>query len=88
MDIDESIEAYRVKIGDLVIPMDSEEFLFSSAFAMDSEVDPIECCWSGIPGIVTGVEDFVPPRGYMRIRVMVEGMVGWTYSDYIKTIHR
>lgn len=84
--MDESSETLGIKIGDLVMPLDSEEFLFSSAYSMDSDTDPIECCWSGVPGIVTEVEDFVPPRGYMRVQVMVHGMIGWTYSDYVRII--
>lgn len=86
MDMDESVETLGISVGDLVLPLDSEEFLFSSAFAMDLDSDPIECCWAGIPGVVIGVEDFVPPRGYMRVKVMVEGIIGWTYSDYVKTV--
>ena len=88
MDVDESVEAIGLRVGDLVMPMDSEEFLFSSAFEMDADADPIECCWSAMPGVVIGVEDFVPPRGYMRACIVVGGSIGWTYSDYVRVIGR
>lgn len=87
MDVDESIEATGLTVGDLVLPLDSEEFLFSSAFEMDPDADPIECCWSGSLGVVIGVEDFIPPRGYMRVCIVAGGCVGWTYSDYVRLIN-
>jgi hypothetical protein len=86
MDVDESVEEIGLRVGDLVVPMDSEEFLFSSAFGMDA--DPIECCWSSGPGVVIGVEDFVPPRGYTRVHIVMGGSIGWTYSDYVRVIGR
>jgi len=84
--MDEPTEAFRMRVGDLVLPLESEEFLFSSASAMDFDVDPIECCWSDVLGVIIGIDDFTPPREYMRVQIMVEGLVGWTYSDYVRIL--
>lgn len=73
------------KVGDLVTPMSDEEFLFMDG-GMDHEVDPIECVWSDVVGVVLEVSDFDPAREYKRIRVMIMGHIGWTYSDYVQII--
>lgn len=86
MDVEESIESCGVRIGDMVLPVESEEFLFLSADGLDVEFDPIECCWSGMPGLVTNILEFDPPRDYLRVCVMVGGVVGWTYSDYVRVV--
>lgn len=86
MDVEESFEAFGVKVGDMVLPLESEEFLFLSADGLDVELDPIECCWSNVPGVVTDVLEFDPPRSYLRVCVMVDGVVGWTYSDYVRVV--
>jgi hypothetical protein len=74
----------NVEIGDLVMPIREEEFLFLSP---EGAVDPLEIDWdrSSI-GIVLQVVDFNPPRQYKRVRVVVDGLIGWTYSDYLEPI--
>jgi len=81
-----SIKKTDLNVGDLVLPIANEEFLFTSDGGMDYEVDPIEKVWSGIPGIILEVAEFKRPRKYMRVRIMVGQTFGWTYSDYVEIV--
>jgi len=76
-----------VRVGDLVIPVGEDEFLFMDG-GMDHEVDPIECVWRDELGIVVEVVVYEPVREYRRVCVMVGGHVGWTYSDYVCVVGR
>jgi hypothetical protein len=77
----------KIQPGDLVVPVDDYEFLFSSPDKVADEADPINLIWNNdMPGIVLEVRDFHPPRSYYHARVIVDDMIGWTYSDYIKRI--
>lgn len=88
MDVDESVGGIvSIRVGDLVVPLAEEEFLYMGG-GMDHEVDPIECVWNGMVGLVVGVSEFDPVREYKRVRVMVIGHVGWTYSDYVYVVGR
>jgi len=75
-----------LKIGSLVVPEESEDFLFVDQYGVDPSIDPIETIWGRIPGIIIDVIDFDPPRNYRKVRVMVNNSMGWTYSDYIKVL--
>lgn len=87
MDVDEQTTEIRLKAGDLVLPLADEEFLFVNPGRMDAETDPIEIVWESVPGIIIEIEPFNPPRNYMRVKVMVRGITGWTYSDYVRTVY-
>jgi hypothetical protein len=72
------------RIGDLVLPIDEHDFLFSVPDKIASEEDPIDMIWNDdMPGIVVEVLDLDPPREYYQIRIIVGEIVGWTYSDYV-----
>ena len=86
MDVDEQVAKTGLKAGDLVLPTEAEEFLFVDPCRMDAEIDPIEIVWESVPGIITRIVSFVPPRNYMRVEVMVSGITGWTYSDYVRAV--
>lgn len=74
-------------VGDLVLPMEANEFLFSSPEAAVEETDPIGDVWEvDSPGVVLRVLSFDPPREYCHVRVLVRGVVGWTFSDYVSVI--
>jgi len=78
----------RINVGDMVIPIDDRDFLYSIPEKLESEDDPIDLIWNNdTPGIVLEVINFHPPRSYYNVRIIVDDMVGWTYSDYIKKIH-
>jgi len=76
-----------IQVGDMVLPIDEREFLFSSPDKVESEEDPIDMIWENyVVGIVVEVMEFKPQREYYQIRIMVEESIGWTYSDYVRVI--
>ncbi len=76
-----------IQVGDLVLPIDDREFLFSSPDKVESEEDPIDMIWEDyVVGLVIDVLEFEPQREYYQVRIMVEEDVGWTYSDYVRVI--
>jgi len=76
-----------VQVGDLVLPVDEREFLFSTPGDVETEEDPIDMIWSDdTPGLVVQVLNFDPPRDYYQIKVIVDEIIGWTYSDYVWSI--
>lgn len=80
--------AKSIQVGDLVFPLDEKEFLFTTPSKVETEEDPIEVIWEFIPGIVVDILDFDPPQEYCQIRIVVDGIVGWTYSDYVKIVSK
>jgi hypothetical protein len=73
-----------IYVGDLVLPVDEREFLYSTPDKIESEEDPIDMIWNDeMPGIVIDILEFYPPREYYQIKVIVEDVIGWTYSDYV-----
>jgi len=73
-----------VRVGDLVLPVDSHEFLFSTPEKVEDEEDPIDMIWSDdTPGLVVEVRYFDPYRDYYQVKVVVDEVVGWTFSDYV-----
>lgn len=79
----------KIRVGDLVLPVDSREFLYSSPDKVEREEDPIDLFWDdSMPAIVSEVLNFDPTRDYYQVRVIVNEMIGWTYSDYIWVICR
>lgn len=75
-----------MKVGDLVLPINDEEFLFTRAEAMDPDSDEVELTWREIPGIIIELSEFSPKKKYKRVRVIVGDTIGWTYSDYVGVI--
>lgn len=76
-----------IRVGDLVVPVDGREFLYTTPDKIELEEDPIDIVWDDDAfGIVINVEVFDPPQDYYQIRVVVGDVVGWTYSDYVKPI--
>jgi len=74
-------------VGDLVLPMEASEFLFSTPEAAAEETDPIDVVWDvSSPGLVLEVRSLSPPREYSHLRVFAEGVVGWTFSDYVSAV--
>lgn len=74
-----------MRVGDMVLPVAERDYMFledgmSGECSEDvlSEVD-----WSYEVGIVLEVRDFDPPREYLRVRMLVGGVIGWTYTDYV-----
>lgn len=75
-----------IKVGDIVLPIDEREFLFSHHNEMAFEADIVEIFWDDIPGIVIKTLDFDPPREYYHIQISTGEVVGWTYSDFVELI--
>jgi len=74
-------------VGDLVMPTEASEFLFSSPEAAVDETDPIDVVWEvDSPGVVLHVLSFSPPREYCHVRVLVGDVAGWTFSDYVRVV--
>lgn len=79
----------KIRPGDLVVPVDCQEFLFSSPEDAMEELEPISAIWTeDRPAIVIEVLRFDPPRDYDHIKVIVDDVIGWTCSDYVKRIRR
>lgn len=74
-------------MGDVVRPQEGSEFLFVDESVVGGG-DPIEVEWSGGVGLVVGVMAVPEPRSYVRVRMVVGGRVGWTYSDYVEVVVR
>jgi hypothetical protein len=74
--------------GSLVVPVDNEEFMFDNPDHMDHEVDHISFYWTASQvGIILESRQLHRGRGrWFPIKVMVEGQVGWTYSDYVEVL--
>lgn len=79
----------KIRPGDLVIPVDGQEFLFSSPEDATEEIEPLSAIWAeDRPAIVVEVLKLDPPRDYEHIKVVVDDIVGWTCSDYVKRVCR
>lgn len=77
-----------MNVGCLVFPVPEREYMFLESVDEETEEILDEINWDPRTlGVILDVRDFDPPREYMRVRVLVEGVVGWTYTDYIKTIN-
>lgn len=77
-----------IRAGDLVIPIDEREFLFSSPEKAEDESEPIDMIWGNEDvGIVVKILQFDPQRDYHYVCVVVSEVVGWTFSDYIRVVH-
>jgi hypothetical protein len=77
-----------VNPGNLVVPADNEEYMFEDPQRMDHEVDHVSFFWyHPTVGVVveSKKESWVRKRWY-PIKVLVDGQVGWTYSDYVEVI--
>lgn len=73
-----------IRVGDLVLPVDEREFLFSTPEKVASEEDPLDVIWSDdTPGLVVEIREFHPSRDYYKIKVIVDEVIGWTFSDYV-----
>jgi len=78
-----------IRAGDLVVPIDELEFLFLTPSMADDENDPIEIAWNDNSiGIVAETLTHNSQRDYYHVRIVVGEVIGWTFSDYIRVIHR
>ena len=79
---------YLIKIGDLVFPREDNEVLFIDSEKISSEEDLSEMVWDNSPGIVIDIAMCHSILDCFQIFVVVDNIVGWTYSDYVKVIQR
>ncbi len=76
-----------ISVGDLVLPANGREFLYTTPEKVECEEDPMDMFWDdNMPGIVVEVSHLDPPQEYYQIRIAIVDAVGWTYSDYVKVI--
>jgi len=76
-----------VGVGDMVLPTDDRDFLYSIPDKAESEEDPIDMIWENdMIGIVIDVQTLEPPQEYYQVKVVVGDVIGWTYSDYVRII--
>lgn len=75
-----------IVVGDLVLPIDEKECLFSEPDDVEVEEEPIEVIWEDVPGLVVEVMEYEPRREYYQVRVVVGDVVGWTCSEYIRVV--
>jgi len=77
-----------IKIGDIVVPREPDDFLFLDPGDIELGEEYIEIFWSGSLGIVVDVINFGNQTNYCRIKLMVDGHMGWTYSDYVEIVNK
>lgn len=75
-----------VQVGDMVTPRDEDEFLFLDLGTSALKEAPTEIFWNGSVGVVLEVGSLKPQKSYRRVRIMVDGVIGWTYSDYLQIV--
>ena len=82
-------KTHIIQIGDLVFPREENEVLFIDSEKISSEEDLSEMVWDMSPGIVIDIAMCHSILECFQIFVVVDNIVGWTYSDYVKVIrHR
>jgi len=73
----------------MVMSRDEDEFLFlNPGNSFDEKELKTEIFWGDSIGVVVEVGNLEPQKPYRRVRVMVDGVVGWTYSDYLQVVRR
>lgn len=74
----------QIKIGDIVMITDPIfwEPLYSDHNKMGDQ--DIEVEWYGEPAIVVDIQKY--SHSYNKIKLMVNGKSGWTYSDYVELV--
>lgn len=73
-----------VKVGDIVLPLEAREFLYLAPPAEEVDREPDEMVWTvDEVGLVIDVVEYDEPRDYKYISVIVNGIIGWTYSDCV-----
>lgn len=77
-----------IQIGDLVFPREENEVLFIDSKKISSEEDLSEMVWDMSPGIVIDVATYHSAVEFFQVFVVVDNIVGWTYSDCVKVIRR
>lgn len=73
------------QVGDMVTPRE-DEFLFLDSGTPALKEAPTEIFWSESLGVVLEVGSLEPQKTYRRVRIIVDGVIGWTYSDYLQVI--
>jgi hypothetical protein len=77
----------KIKVGDLVISNDLSdrgddfERIFEDPNYMDYEVDKYTFWYPG-PAVVLEVK----PPPWSKSKILVDGKVGWIYSDYLEVV--
>jgi len=77
-----------IQVGDMVTPHGEDEFLFLDLGASTGLHMVTEIFWGDSVGNVIDIERSDPRKFYRRVRVIVDGFVGWTYSDYLRIVKR
>lgn len=77
-----------IRVGDMVTPRGADEFLFLDLGTSIGLHTVTEIFWGDSVGIVIDMERLDPQKFYRRVRVIVDGFVGWTYSDYLRIVRR
>ncbi len=78
----------QIKIGDVVVTQELEfwEPLYLNYNKMDMDNNDIYFEWKGEPALVIDV--IKHSRSYNKLKLMIYGKTGWTYSDYVKLIYQ
>lgn len=67
--------------GDMVLPVDSGEQLYIDLM----KKDPHFVWHDSTIGVVVETDD-LDGKLYNKVKVLVDGMSGWTYSDYLRKV--
>ena len=76
-----------INVGDLVMPRWPNEFLFRTPEDAVNECDPMSIVWDLCEmGVVIELREFEPAQEFHSARVIVGGVVGWTFTDYLRVV--
>ena len=74
-------------VGDLVEPLWPNEFLFRTPEDAVNECDPLPVVWDLCEmGVVIELREFEPAQEFHNARVIIGGVIGWTFTDYIRVV--
>ena len=74
-----------LRVGDLVSPFGSVGFMMVERGEDGFSFDVVSRD-DAMVGIVVEVVGYSPVREYDLVKILVGGLVGWTYSDYVQVV--
>lgn len=76
----------NIKVGAIVVIKNDDDFLFLDPDDHLNREESIQLFWKDSIGVVIEIKELDKEISYKRIKLMVDGHTGWTYSDYLKPL--
>lgn len=71
-----------MKVGDLVSSISPEKILFFDFVSIGKSFNP-GLDWFGI---IVDIEEFQPTKDYLKVKLLIQNEIVWTYSDYVNVL--